>query len=220
MKLTLPIMNEETTIAPEIDKVPHLERYDEAMKELLKQVFAGDVIFSPAEEFFKNYQRTENNIKLPALSVFPQPTYQINEQNSFASYNVGHKFKAKMPVVDVNTNEVKDESIYMSKNIQALYITSEYEIAVWSTLRSEALQCIQELMFWLYNQQEVKITYFGEELILSLEPPKSFDDDTDYSFEGAGRLYTYSCNCIVHACIYKSKNYFNTIESKNYVKED
>lgn len=160
MSLTIPRINEETSVAINIDKIPHLERYDEAFKELLKQVFAGNVVLSPSDEFFANYRRTEEDIKLPAISIFPQSTYSINNQNSFAAYQVGHQFKSKMPVVDVDTNKINNESLYMSKNIQTLYIDIEYEIAIWSTLRSEALQVIQELMFWLYNQQEVKITYF------------------------------------------------------------
>lgn len=159
MNITIPRMNEDTIVS-NVDKIPHLERYDEAFRELLKQSFAGSVVLSTSEEFFKNYRRTEKDMKLPAISIFPQPEYEINDQNNFASYQVGHQFKSRVPVVDTDTNKIKDESLYMSKNIQALYIDIEYEIAVWSTLRSEALQIVQELIFWLYNQQEVKITYF------------------------------------------------------------
>lgn len=160
MSLTIPRMNEEHTVASGLDKIPHLQRYDEAFKELLSQVFAGEVVLSPSDEFFANYKRTEKDVRLPAISLFPNQSYEINDQNSFASYQVGHQLMAKMPVVDTDTNTVTNESLYMSKNVQALYIDIEYEIAVWSTLRSEALQVIQELMFWLYNQQEVVITYF------------------------------------------------------------
>lgn len=209
--------NEETKISPEdMSNLPHLERYDEAVTQLIRQIFAGQVVFAPdgnAKEYaIKQRDYEEKSLEFPFISLYPDINYEITN-NSFAQYQVGMAMQNKASVYDINTNQYKGDTSYVSKNVQHLYIDIDYQVDIWSLSRGEGLQVVQELLFWLYNQQEVKIKYYNEEFILSLVPPESFTDNSDLlQVETEGKLYRYTLVLTVHAAIYRSKNYFNVLE--------
>jgi len=206
-------LNEDTKVL-DLEKCPHLERYDEAVKMLIKQAFAGDVIIAPDGYAYKlAVNQTEDNVTYPFISVYPYPSYTLSDQNSFPQYNIGPVVDDFIQVKDKDTMQTRGRSVFMSKNITTLYIDIDYQVDIWALSRSEGLQVVQELLFWLYNQQEVKIKYYGNEFILSLVPPESFTDNSDLpQVESEGKLYRFTLDVKAHAAVYRSRNWFNVLE--------
>jgi hypothetical protein len=157
--------------------------------------------------------QTDNNVKYPLISIYPDVEYKISGENSFPRYQLGVKSQDFIDIRDDATGKYRGNSAVLSKNIQHLYIDIDYQVDIWSLSRSEGLQVVQELLFWLWNQQEVKMEYYGKEYILSLVPPESFTDNSDLTqVETEGKMYRFTLTVLVHAAIYRSKNYFNVLE--------
>lgn len=207
-------MNEDLVVANGMENYPHLERYDEALKQLIQQAFAGEVVFAPDGYAYKlALNQTDNKVEYPFISIYPSTEYTLADNNGFGQYQLGMTINDTVDVRDVHTNKFMGKASYLSKNVQHLYIDIDYQVDIWALSRSEGLQVVQELLFWLWNQQEVKIKYYGQEFILSLVPPESFTDNSDLpQVETSGKIYRFTLNLLVHAAIYRSKNYFNVLE--------
>ena len=191
----------------------NFSKYGEALKELLKKVFSGDVIMEPVDTAFKyTIQQTNNNLKLPMISFYPDNTINLDKKNiSMPSYREGLEFQNPMPIYN-DDGSLKSTSQRLAKSVKFLYIILGYQIDVWATTRLEAEEVMQELVFWLYHNQEVKTTYQGIDLTFSFDLADSIVDNSDLtSYTESGKLYRYTYGIRVHSTLMRSENYFTVL---------
>lgn len=191
----------------------NFSKYGEALKELLKKVFSGDVIMEPVDTAFKYaIQQTNNNLKLPMISFYPDNTINLDKKNiSMPSYREGLEFQNPMPIYN-DDGSLKNTSQRLAKSVKFLYIILGYQIDVWATTRLEAEEVMQELVFWLYHNQEVKTTYQGIDLAFSFDLADSIVDNSDLtSYTESGKLYRYTYGIRVHSTLMRSENYFTVL---------
>lgn len=191
----------------------NFSKYGEALKELLKKVFSGDVIMEPVDTAFKYaIQQTNNNLKLPMISFYPDNTINLDKKNiSMPSYREGLEFQNPMPIYN-DDGSLKSTSQRLAKSVKFLYIILGYQIDVWATTRLEAEEVTQELVFWLYHNQEVKTTYQGIDLTFSFDLADSIVDNSDLtSYTESGKLYRYTYGIRVHSTLMRSENYFTVL---------
>lgn len=103
--------------------------------------------------------------------------------------------------------------IEFGKNVKFLYIDIGYQFDVWGVDRKSTEEVSQELIFWLFENQQVSVKYDDEELNFSFDIPTTLVDNTDLvSYKTNGKLYRNTLNVMVHAVIMRSENYFNVLK--------
>lgn len=102
--------------------------------------------------------------------------------------------------------------IKYGKNVKYLYIDIGYQFDVWGLDRKSTEEVSQELIFWLFENQEVEITYGDTPLVFTFTVPDTLIDNTDLvSYKTNGKLYRNTLNVQVSAVIMRSENYFNVL---------
>lgn len=206
-----PLMNEDISLKQDMKEMPHFVRYDEGLKEFIKNFFVGDVIIAPMDQFWEYYiKNTKNDIKFPAVSLFPIGYSISREQNNFPSLQLGTFIQQAAEIRDEGTNELEGTTRYLSKAARTIYFDIEYQINVWAIKRNDALQLVQELMFPLFQHNEYKISYFNEEYSVPYTIDTSISNNSTIGAD-QGTMYIYSFNLTVTAPIFDSKNYYNAI---------
>lgn len=80
------------------------------------------------------------------------------------------------------------------------------------TNRFDTEQLMQELLFWLYENQEVTTKYQGKDLKFSFDIDTQVIDNSDLTqYESEGKLYRYSLNILAHCILFRSENYFTVL---------
>lgn len=190
-------------------------KYGEALKELLQQVFNGTVIYEPADTAFEYaLNQTGNNIKFPLISFYHDNTIEIDRsRTSFPSYKRGKLFEQKLRVRDDN---LKDENIYnekLSKSVQNLYITMKHIFDIYGTDRISTERVTQELLFWLYDNQQLTIKYHGQVLNFTFDISPNIVDNTDLvQYHSNGKLYRMSIVVSSNVALFRSVDYFNVLD--------
>ena len=195
--------------------------YGEALKKLLKEVFNGDVIMEPVDTAFQYaVKQTENNLKFPFISFYHDNTIQLdNKNNSMPSYQHGLPYQNPLPIYDDN-GDLEGTNNRLAKNVQFLYILMSYQIEVWALKRSDAEEVMKELLFWLYQNQQVDVTYNGELLSFSFTIDNNVIDNSDLtSYMNNGKMYRYTCGIEIQCTITRSENYFTVIKPNIKVEE-
>lgn len=208
-----PLMNEDITLKQDMKEMPHFIRYDEGLKEFIKQFFVGDVIIVPTDQFWEFYIKNSNNdIKFPAISLFPNDYVLNSDQNNFSSIQLGTFIQDEVDIVDEATNTKEGKTKLLSKSARALYFDISYQINVWATRRDFALQLVQEIMFPLFQHKEFKIKYFGNEYLVPYQISSTINNNSMIGTNSDnGTMYIYSFNIVVTAPIFDSKNYYNAV---------
>lgn len=208
-----PLMNEDITLKQDMKEMPHFIRYDEGLKEFIKQFFVGDVVITPTDQFWEFYiKNTDNNIKFPAISLFPDGYVLNSDQNNFSSIQLGTFIQDEVDIVDEATNVKEGKTKLLSKSARALYFDISYQINVWATRRDFALQLVQEIMFPLFQHKEFKIKYFNNEYLVPYQISSTIDNNSMIGTDSNnGTMYRYSFNIVVTAPIFDSKNYYNAV---------
>ena len=81
---------EDLRLSKDLKDLPVIAKYDEAVKELLSQVFAGSVILAPADRAFDLYVgQYKSKLRFPFISLFPSGGYTRINKN-FPQSNIGH----------------------------------------------------------------------------------------------------------------------------------
>jgi hypothetical protein len=206
-----PLMNEDISLKQDMKEMPHFVRYDEGLKEFIKNFFIGDVIITPVDQFWEFYiKNTKHDLKFPAVSLFPT-RYQINNsQNNFSSMQLGTFIQDAVEIRDEGTNKLEGTTKYLSKAARTLYMDIDYQINIWAIRREDALQLVQELMFPLFQHKEYQISYFNEKYSVPYTIDTSINDSSAIGAD-QGTMYIYSFNITVTAPIFDSKNYYNAI---------
>ena len=192
----------------------NFSQYGEALKELFKSVFNGNVILEPADTAFQYaIKNTDNKLTFPFISFYPDNTVYLDRKNiSMPSYREGLRFKEALTTYNDDCS-LKGTNERLAKNVKYLYIIIGYQIDVWATTRLEAEQTMQELVFWLYENQEVEIDYQGNKLGFSFDLASEITDNSDLvSYQSNGKMYRYTFGIQVHATLLRSENYFTVIK--------
>jgi len=196
-------------------------KYGEALKALLKQCFNGDVIMEPVDTAFQYaIKQTKNNIKFPFISFYPANTIYLDNKNSgMPAYHYGLEYQNPLPVYN-DDGSLKGVNKRLAKNAEFLYILMSYQIDVWALSRLEAEQVLQELIFWLYQNQQVDVEYNGQKLAFSFEIDDNVIDNSDLaSYMSSGKMYRYTCGIELQGTIMRSENYFTVIKPNVKIEE-
>lgn len=189
-------------------------QYHEALKDFIKKAFTnGDVILEPVDTAFDYaIKQTKGNLKFPFISIYPAPTTSIETvNNNFASYKEGMTFYKEVPVYN-DDGTLKGYTKKLSKNVKNLYINIEYQLDVWALDRKTAEEVMQELLFLLYDNQQLSITYQTQTLQFTFHIGDTIQDNTDLTqYEQRNKLYRYTLNIGLQAALLRSENYFNVI---------
>ena len=199
----------------------NFSKYGEALKKLIKEVFNGAVVMEPVETAFQYaIKQTENNLELPMISFYPDNTVQLDRKNNaMPSYDEGLQFQNPMPTYNKDGSFNKYNK-RLAKNAKFLYIIIGYQIDVWATTRLEAEEVMQELVFWLFQNQQVNVEHLGVNLEFSFDLANEIIDNSDLvSYQTNGKLYRYTYGIQVHATLLRSENYFTVIKPNVEVDE-
>ena len=199
----------------DFEQLPDLVKYDEALKNLITQLFVGDVIISPTSEAFE-YATKENNkdLEFPFISLWHDATINFNKgSNSQMGYQRGFMFQNPSPVYSEDTNKVIQNDKSRSKLVENLYIKIGYQLDVWGITASSTAQVAQELMFWFYENQEVAIRYGGIPLRFTFSIGDQLVDNSDLTlYASEGKLYRYTLEIEVDAVLFRSQQYLNVLD--------
>lgn len=199
----------------------NFSKYGEALKKILEQVFNGAVVMEPVDTAFQYaIKQTNNNLKLPMISFYPDSTITLDKKNNaMPSYSEGLGFQNPLNIYN-DDGSLKGTNERLAKNAKFLYIIIGYQLDVWATTRLEAEQVMQELIFWLYHNQQVQINYQGVDLVFSFDLGGEIIDNSDLlSYTNNGKMYRYTCGIQVHATLLRSENYFTVINPNIKVDE-
>lgn len=190
--------------------------YHEAVKDLIKQAFSGQVVLEQVDTAFDNaIKQTKGKMQFPFISLYPIPTIDFdNSKNSYPSYHLGDKMFTQVPVFDENGKYTgSDDSV--AKNVKMLYINIGYQIDVWAIDRTTAEEVIRELMFWFYENQEVSVTFYGQPLTFTFTIGNSIQDNTDLvNYESNGKIYRFTTDIALSTAIFRTENYFTVKKPK------
>lgn len=191
----------------------NFSKYGEALKKLLQDIFSGSVILEPVDTAFRYAtKQTNNDLKFPFISIYPDNTITLDKKNiSMPSYHEGFQFQNPMPIYN-DDGSLKGTNERLAKNAKFLYIIIGYQIDVWATTRLEAEEVMQELVFWLYHNQQVEVQYQNVSLVFSFDLADTIVDNSDLvSYTSNGKMYRYTYGIQVHATLLRSENYFTVI---------
>lgn len=199
----------------------NFSKYGEALKKLLQQVFNGTVVMEPVETAFQYaIKQTKDKLTLPMISFYPDNSITLDKKNiSMPSYSEGIQFQNPITIYNED-GSIKGTNERLAKNAKFLYIIIGYQLDVWATTRLEAEEVMQELVFWLYHNQEVEITYHDTKLTFSFDLAGEIIDNSDLvSYTNNGKMYRYTYGIQVHATLLRSENYFTVINPNIKVDE-
>lgn len=191
----------------------NFSKYGEALKNLLKEVFNGDVIFEPVDTAFEYAtKQTEGKLRFPFISFYPDNTIELDmKNNAMPNYDEGIQYKNPLPIYNED-GSLKGVSNRLAKNVEFLYIIIGYQLDVWATSRLDVETVMQELIFWLHRNQQVESKYEDETLAFSFSLDNNIVDNSDLtSYHTDGKLYRYSYNIQLHAVLSRSENYFTVL---------
>lgn len=190
--------------------------YGNALKELLKLAYDGTVVYDTASNSFEYaLNQTKNKIKFPMIAFYHQPDIDIEQgRNSFPSYTRGKLFEKSILNRNDNMKQSGERNEKISKSVQNLYITMKYIIDVYGTDRFSTEKVLQELLFWLYSNQEIEFTYNNKKLKFTFEISPNIIDNTDLStYHSNGKLYRMSISILSHVALFRSVDYFNALKT-------
>ena len=190
--------------------------YHQALKEMIEKVFNGNVIYEPVDTAFDYaIKQTKGNLKFPFISLYNSPNIELSaKNNNYSAIKFGAPMMTEVPVYDNNGN-MTGTTDKISKNVKNLYINIEYQIDVWSVDRQTVEEVTQELLFWLYENRELSIKYYGQELFFTFIVGDNIVDNSDLvSYETNNKIYRMTLNILVTGSIYRTENYFNVHKTK------
>ena len=202
---------EDLQLSPDMKDLPVIAKYDEAVKELLSQVFAGSVILAPADRAFELYVNQEKDkVHFPFISLFPTNSGYTRINRNYMQSNVGNPINRAATMFYGDTLKKKGQNPLMQNFYQVQYYNIPYSIECWSTNRIQALQLVQELSFWLQSQGEVLIKYKEHEYTTNMTIGETIVDNTAYTnYTESGSIYRFTLNINIEAPVFRTQNYLN-----------
>ena len=202
---------EDLKLSPDMKDLPVIAKYDEAVKELLSQVFAGNVILAPADRAFELYvNQTKDKVHFPFISLFPVQSGYVRINRNYMQSNVGNPINRAAYLFNKATLEKTGQTDLMQNFYQVQYYNIPYAIECWSTNRIQALQLVQELCFWLQSHGQVLIKYKEHQYTANMTIEDTISDNTAYnSYSDLGNIYRFTININIEAPVFRTQNYLN-----------
>lgn len=191
-------------------------KFHQALKDSISKVFNGLVVLEPVDTAFDYALKQYNgNLEFPFISIYPAPNIELSaKNNNFMAVKEGAPMLQNVPIYDKQgiqtgtTNKVR-------KNVKNLYINIEYQIDVWAVDRQTVEEVTQELLFWLYENRELSVNYYGKELLFTFIIGDNIVDNSDLvNYETNNKLYRMTMNVMVTGSLFRTENYFNVLETK------
>ena len=124
--------------------------------------------------------------------------------------NVGIPAYRQALLYNDDTLKYEGQSPTMQNFYQAMYFNIPYAIECWSSNRIQALQLVQELMFWLKAQREVLVSYKEILFKANLQVGSDIQDNSAYvSYPDLGNIYRFTIQIVIQAPVYRTANYLN-----------
>lgn len=199
----------------------NFSKYSNALVALLKEVFTGDVVLKPVDDAFQYaIKQTADNLKFPFISVYPDSAITVDQRNNtMPSYTTGTLFENALSIYN-DDGTFKGKNDRLAKNTQTLYIYLGYQLDVWGIKRIDTEEVMQELLFWLYQNQEVQIEYADTPMNLTFELGGEIVDNSDLvSYTSSGKLYRYTYTIRLHAVLLRSTNHFTVLKPNIKIEE-
>lgn len=208
MKTDLPV--EELELSEEMKDLPMLQKYDSGMQKLIEQVFAGSVIFAPVDRAFDLFiGQKKDKIRFPFISLFTTNGYTLSNKN-YSATNIGKPVYKQAIIYNEDTLKYQGKSPVMQNYVQYYYFNIPYQIDCWSTSRKQALQLLQELLFWLKSQGQIKVKYKEHTFNVNLVVDDNIQDNSTYiEYADMGNLYRFTFLVQIDAPVLRSTNYLN-----------
>ena len=210
---------EDLELSKDLKGLPVLAQYDEAVKTLLSQVFAGSVILAPTDRALELYiNQQKDDIHFPFISLFPNGGYTRSNKN-FVMSNVGDPRNRLAKLYEDDTLKFKGYSENMQNFYQVQYFDISYDIVCWGNNRTQALQLVQELSFWMQSQGEVLVQYKDQTFRANLILQDTITDNSSYvTYSDIGNIYLFTFQVSIIAPVFRTQNYLN-ITSSNITLE-
>jgi len=207
---------EDLQLSKDMKDLPVIAKYDEAVKELLSQVFAGNVILAPSDRAFELYVNQQNDkLHFPFISIFPSSNGYTRVNKNFAQSNIGNPINRAAILFNNDTLKKTGQTKLMQNFYQVQYYNIPYIIDCWSTNRIQALQLVQELMFWLQSQGQILINYKDKKYTANLTIDDTIADNTSYtSYSDLGNIYRFTIAINIEAPVFRTQNYLNITKSE------
>ena len=199
-------------------------KFHQALIDAISKVFNGHVVLEPVDTAFDYALKQYNgNLEFPFISIYPAPNIELSSKNNnYSAIKIGAPMMEEVPVYDKQGN-LTGKTNKISKNVKNLYINIEYQIDVWAVDRQTVEEVTQELLFWLYENRELSVNYYGKELIFTFIIGDNIVDNSDLiNYETNNKLYRMTMNIMVTGSIFRTENYFNALETKidiNYLEK-
>lgn len=205
---------EDLVVSEDMKNLPMLAKYDEGIRTMIDQVFAGRVILAPNDRAFDLYiDQTKEKLKFPFISIFPSNGYTRINKNYSAS-NIGEPINRAAKLYNDLTLKYEGVTPYTQNFYQFMYFNIPYRLDCWSTDRIEALQLVQELVFWLQAQGQIKVIYKDKTLTCNLTVDDTIADNSTYTeYANIGNLYDFTFTITLEAPILRTQNYLNITSS-------
>lgn len=212
-QISAPLMNEPVSVKLDMREMPNFIRYDEGFKSFLKNFFIGDVIISREDDFWEFITKeTENNIKFPAISIWPTRYTMSPNMNGFSGVQYGPIIEEATEIVDETTNEKLGKTRMMSRSARTIYFDITYQVTVWGLDRGMALQLLQEILFPLKQYNEYQITYFDKPYDVSYKVESDITDNSVFGLQWIqSDIYRYSFFVTTTGPVFDSKVYYNAL---------
>ena len=188
-------------------------KFSEALKNILKSVFSGDVVIEPSNTAFQYATKeTDNDLKFPFISIYPNSNIILdNKNNSMDQYHDGIDFQNPLSIYDEQGKHIGNNE-RLAKNQNFLYIIIGYQIDVWGTDRLSTEEVIQELVFWLYENQQITVKLMDEDLNFTFSIDNQIIDNSDLtSYQTQGKLYRYTLSIELQGVLLRTKNFFTLL---------
>lgn len=193
----------------------NFSKYGEALKNIFKSVFSGDVIMEPVNTAFQYaVKQTENKLQFPFISFYPNSNITFdNSNNSMDQYHDGMNRENPLAIYDENNHELIGYNDRLAKNQNFLYIIIGYQIDVWGTDRLSTEEVVQELVFWLYRNQQVSVELMDEKLDFTFSINNQVVDNSDLSsYQSQGKLYRYTLGIELQGVLLETQNFFTFLK--------
>lgn len=191
----------------------NFSKFGEGLKHVLKDVFSGDVIMEPVNTAFEYAtKQTDGKLKFPFISFYPNSNILLdNSNNSMDQYHDGMKFENPMTIFD-EEGKVVGQNKRLAKNQNFLYIIIGYQIDIWGTDRLSTEQVMQELIFWLYRNQQVNVKLMDEDLCFTFSIDNQIIDNSDLTlYQTQGKLYRYTLSIDLQGVLLQTQNFFTLL---------
>ncbi len=193
----------------------NFSKFGEAFKNILKSVFAGDVVMEPVNTAFQYAtKQTDNKLKFPFISFYPNSNITLdNSNNSTPQIHEGLAFENPMKIYEESNHELKGTNERLAKNQNFLYIIIGYQIDIWGTDRLSTEEVAQELVFWLYRNQQISVKLMDEDLDFTFSIDNQIVDNSDLSlYQTQGKLYRYTLSIDLQGVLLETKNFFTFLK--------